>query len=252
MTYYTCLPEWEAMLSCIYEAWVSKKGHQNIKLLLEPIEQYTMFDEYIHVDSDFQKAYKVIDAVNLKISTYFYRELLYSSMAYEDDVLDNIYRCMILGFAYGPEALNMVQYKDIMRNQMIRTRVGKEVNRFQEFIRFHLVNDKVYVAHFEPKSRIAVALGAIFSDRMPSEYWMIIDDVHHEAVVHPKDGEFYLRKLTDEELGRLIETENQNDEYTDMWKDFFNSIAIEERKNEKCQRNLFPIWTRKHAVEFSS
>ena len=49
---------------------------------------------------------------------------------------------------------------------------------------------------------------------------------------------------------RLAETEEVNDEFTDLWKTFFDTIAIEERKNEKLQRNMFPLWTRKHVVEF--
>ena len=251
MTYYTCEATLEAMLSCIYDAWTSRKGHQNICLLLEPISQYAMFDEYIHVDADLNKVSKVMDAVNMKISPQFYSALVYTSMAYEEDTLDNIYRCMILGFAYGPQALNMVQYKDIMRNQSIRKRLGREVNHFQEFLRFHQVDGDVYVAHFEPKSRIVVALGPVFEDRMPSEHWVIIDDVHREAVIHPKDQHFYLQKLNDDEFERLLETEKINDEFTTLWKTFFDSVAIEERKNEKCQRNLYPIWTRKHAVELA-
>ena len=250
MTYYTCERTWEAMLSCIYTAWGGKKGHQNIRLLLEPIEQYTLFDEYIHVDEDWDKVNRVMDAVNLKISPRFFQELAFTSMAYEEDVLDNIYRCMILGFAYGAGVLQKVQYRDIMRHQLIRTRLGKEVNRFQEFLRFQRVGGDVYVAHFEPKSRIAAALGPIFEDRMPSENWMIIDDVNHEAVIHPKDEHFYLRHLTDMEFERLRETEQIHDEVEDLWRSFFQSIAIEERKNEKLQRNMYPLWTRKHAVEF--
>ena len=85
---------------------------------------------------------------------------------------------------------------------------------------------------------------------MPSEYWMIIDDNRKTACVHPKDGENYLRYLTDEEFQTLRKTEDYEDEYTDMWKTFFHAIAIDERKNYVCQRNLFPLWKRKHAVEF--
>ena len=250
MIYYTCMPDWESMLSCIFDAWSSGKGHQNIRLLLEPIEQMTFFDEYIHVDADPEKVNRVINAVRKKISPYFYRELAFTSLAYEEDALDNIYRCMILGFAYGPRVLEMVQYRDIMRNRQIRTRLGKEVNRFQEFMRFYKINNEIYVAHFEPKSRIAIALGPIFEDRMPSEHWMIIDDIHKEAIVHPKDEHFYMRTLSGEEFERLLETEKINDEYTDLWRTFFHTIAIQERKNERCQKNLYPLWSRKHAVEF--
>ena len=108
------------------------------------------------------------------------------------------------------------------------------------------------MAHFEPKSRVVGYLGPIFSDRMPSEFFVIVDDVHHEAVIHGKDEHYYIRKLSDEEFERILRTEEENDEYTDLWKAFFDSIAIKERANEKCQRNHFPLWARKHAVEFVS
>lgn len=250
MIVYSCEPTWEAMLTCIYIAWASKNGHKNIRLEIEPIEQYSLFDNYIHVDADFEKAESVINAINYKISPYVYRELAYTSMAYEDDVLDNIFHVLILGFSLGPNVLEMVAYKDIMRNREIRTRLGREQCRFKEAVRFHQINRDFYIAHIEPKSRLVPALGGYFSDRMPSENWMIVDDVHGEAVVHPKDSEYYIRRLNKEELDRLLETENENDAYTDLWKVFYDSIAIEERTNEKCRRNHFPIWTRKHAVEF--
>lgn len=250
MTVFTCAPSWDAMLTCIYTAWASHLGHNNIHLAVEPIEQQTLFDQYIHVDVDAHKAESVMDAVNRKISPHVYHELSYVSMAYEEDTLDTIYRVMILGFSLGRDVLQMVQYKDVMRFQEIRTRLGKEACRFKEVVRFHQVRNSLYVAHVEPKSRIAITLGAAFEDRMPSEHWMIVDDTHREAVIHPKDTPFYLRTLTDEEFSTLLETENENDEYTDLWKVFFDTIAIKERANARCQKTLLPLWTRTHMVEF--
>ena len=252
MIYYTCNPGWENMLTCIYDAWSGKKGHKNIKLLLEPIEQYTLFDEYIHIDGDSIKAGKLMDAIINKLSYYFNQELMYASMAYEEDTLNTIFHCLILGFAYGNKVLNMVQYQDVMRFRQIRTRVGREVNRFQEVIRFHKIDNNVYVAHFEPKSRIVVPQGYIFQDRMPSENWIIVDDVHKEAVIHPKDQNFYVQTLNSEEYARLLQTEETHDEFEYMWKKYFDKIAIEQRKNQRCQNNLFPKWSRKHAVEFNT
>lgn len=251
MTVFSCTPEWESMLTCIYEAWASKLGHKNIRLEIEPLGQQNMFDTYIHVNRDVKKAESVIDAVNRKISPIVYRELAYCAMAYEPDVLDNIYRIMILGFAYGPGVLNMVQYEAVMRNREIRTRLGREACRFKEAVRFHEIRKDMYVAHIEPKSRIAVTLGPAFEDRMPSENWMIVDDVHYEAVIHPKDTHFFMRELSDAEFSTLLETEKANDEFTDLWKVFFESVSIKERENLACQRNHSPLWARKHIVEFN-
>lgn len=89
-----------------------------------------------------------------------------------------------------------------------------------------------------------------FADRMPSENWMIIDDNRKKAVVHPVNNSMYIRHFTDEDMLLLQKTENMEDEYTDMWKTFFEAIAIKQRRNTECQRNLMPLWMRKHVTEF--
>lgn len=250
MYIFTCERTWEAMLTCIYDAWSSRLGQQNIRLEFEPVSQLTLFDTYTHVEADEGKAESVAEAVCRQISPYVYRELAYCSLAYEPDVLDNIYRVMLLGFAYGGNILDMVQFRDVARNREIRTRFGKESCHFKEIVRFHEVGKALYVAHLEPKSSVLLTIAPYFQDRMPSENWMIVDDVHHEAIVHKKDEEFYMQKLTEDELARLLKTEEMNDGYTDLWKVFFEAISIKERENYVCQRSHFSLWSRKHAVEF--
>ena len=251
MTVYTCERDWDAVLTAVYTAMKDPKGHKNIRLEYEPVGQYSLFDEYHHVDIDYDKANILFEAVNSKISTEFYSQMQFCSMAYEEDTADNIYRMMLLGFAFGPKAVEMFQYKEVLRHFQICKRLGNETHAFREFIRFHQVRESLYVAHFEPKSRIVISLGEDFEQRMPSENFMIVDDIHHEAVIHPANEHFYLRRLNDDEFTALLETEKLNDEFTDLWKVFFDSIAIEERKNYQCQRNLMPKWYRKHAVEFT-
>ena len=250
MTVFTCEHNWKAMLSCIYKAFESKLGHKNVRLCFEPIEQYTLFDEYIHVEPDSELAEKMMDLICFRISPEVYYTLAYCAAWHEKDVLNVIYRTVLLGFNFGPNVLEMVQYEDIMRLKEIRIALGSEVNHFIEFTRFHELPHGIYVAHIEPRSCVLQSLGHHFADRMPSEHWMIVDDTHKEAIVQPKDEEWYYRALNDDEFERLKHTEEYNDEFTDMWKVFFDTIAIKQRINPTCQRNLMPKWTRKHAVEF--
>ena len=126
----------------------------------------------------------------------------------------------------------------------LRRQVSNEAHHFREFARFQSLENQVYVSHLEPTNDVIMLVGNHFANRMPSEHWMIIDDNRKTACVHVKDGENYLRYLTDDEFSVLQKTESYEDEYTDMWKTFFHSISIEQRKNYVCQRNLFPIWKR--------
>lgn len=250
MTIFTCNNDWGSQLTCIYDAWASRLGHRNIRLETEPIGQISLFDTYIHVDYDPAKADSVMDAINCKISPWFYRQIAYPCGACEIDTLDTIYRMIVLGFKYGPGALDMYQYREVSRFKEISTHYSREACSFLEFVRFHQIGGSVYAAHIEPKSRVLLPVAEHFSDRMPSEHWMIIDDVHREAAVHPVNERFYLTQLNDDEFERLLQTETMNDSFTKLWQNYFNAIAIKERANRSCQMNHFPLWKRVHAVEF--
>ena len=239
------------MMTCIYDAWVYalRVGHDKVQLRTEPIVQATLFDEYVHVDADAEKTEKVLRSVRNKIGMQAYIDVYYACLM-EDDVLDDIYRFLRIGFQAGPRVIGMLAEPPVSRMLEIRRAVGNEIHHFREFARFQSLENQVYVSHLEPRNDVIMLVGNHFANRMPSEHWMIIDDNRKTACVHVKDGENYLRYLTDEEFETLRQTESYEDEYTDMWKTFFHAISIEQRRNYICQRNLFPLWKRKHAVEF--
>lgn len=253
MYIFTCEDNMEAKLSCIYSAWEQaiKVGHSNIRLMTEPVYMASLFDTYIHVDADGEKAEKVSRSINQKISSDVYISVYYALLSEEEDSLDAAYRFLINAFRSGDSAIFAINSRENMRVLELRRRVGNEIGSFVEFLRFNSVNNAVYISHVEPKADVIELVGNHFADRMPSENWMIIDDNRRYAVVHPKDGINYIKQLTDDEMEKLKSSENYNDSYTEMWRAFFDAIAIKERTNKKCQMNHIPLWKRKHVVEFN-
>ena len=252
MKVYTCKDRLTDIMTCIYDAWSEalQIGHNQIQLKKEPVFQQTLFDEYIHIDGDASRAEKVIRSIRRSISEEAYLNVYYATLCADEDSLQAIYNFLRVGFAVGSTVLGQYTNPHVMKLLEIRRRVSNEAHHFREFARFQSLDSKVYVCHLEPKNDVIMLVGNHFSDRMPSEHWMIIDDNRKTACVHVKNGENYLRYLTDEEFETLRQTESYEDEYTGMWKTFFHAISIEQRRNYICQRNLFPLWKRKHAVEF--
>lgn len=249
MTVFTCENDFTAMLTCIYVAGKCGLGRGNFRLCVEPVDQLDLFDSYVHVDADEHRAAEVERTVSTMISPAFYAEVMYCTGAYETDILDTVYSVIAYGFKYGPQVLNMYQIPEVARFLAISRRYGTEAHSFREFSRFNRIGDAL-VAHLEPKSHVLLPVAEYFADRCPSENWMIVDDVHREAVVHPADAAYYTWKLTDDEFARLAETEGFEDEYDSMWRTYFDRIAIEARVNYRCQMNHFPKWKRTHATEF--
>ncbi|MDD3360812.1 MAG: TIGR03915 family putative DNA repair protein [Hespellia sp.] len=249
-TIFTCDDSLEGILTCIYDAWASKLGQQNIRLLIEPVVEYELFCDYRHTDSDSHKANNVIDSIQKKISSYAYQMVYRCAMSASPDKADIIYRFLLLGFHYGRQITDMIQFPAVSAIFEINRAVGNEAHFFREFVRFLNMKGNVLAAHIEPKSDVLIFIAPHFADRMPSENWMIIDDNRKSAVIHPADQEYYLTSLSDDEFLRLSHLEDSDDPFIDLWKEFFETIAIKPRENYRCQRNLFPIRYRRHVTEF--
>ena len=251
MRIFVCKDRYENIMTCIYDAWEwsLKNGHENMKIMKEPIIQPSLFDEYVYIDEDKEKSLKVTNSIISKISKEAYACVYYATLL-KEDVLDDIYRFLRIGFKVGNNVTKMLTETSVIRMMEIRRQVYREMSFFREFIRFNSIGGNVYVAHIEPKNNIAYMTAEHFADRMPSENWIIVDDTRRLAVIHPKDEEIYISYLNEKEMQALKTTEQYNDKYTSLWQTFFDSIAIKQRENYRCQRNHFPIWMRKHVVEF--
>ena len=253
MKVFTCEDKLEDMLTCIYDAWRAAldMGHDNVRLMREPVAQLDMFAEYIHVEADMEKVQKVIRSIR-RISNRVYMNVYYTLMSYRGDALDAVYRYLIAAFREGRSIEHMLTLPEVIKVMELGRAVSNEAHMFRERARFVAIDRRVYVCHIEPKSNVVMFVANHFADRMMSEHWMILDDNRKLAVIHPRDEDIYTKYLTDEELDVLKKLEDIEDEYTKMWRTFFSSISIEQRRNYECQRNMFPLWSRTHAPEFKT
>ena len=48
------------MMTCIYRVWEAKKGSQNVRWEIEPVEQMDLLTEYVHVEVDPELEHKVV------------------------------------------------------------------------------------------------------------------------------------------------------------------------------------------------
>ena len=222
MTIYTCSPDLASILTCIYEAWNSRLGYRNVRLMTEPVGNLELFCDYCHVE--------------------------------RSDAPDIIYRFLLYGFSYGKDTLHMLQEPAVFHAFEVSRQVTNEAHSFREFIRFANISSgfPILVSHISPKANVLTLVAPHFSDRLPSENWMILDDNRQLAVVHPADRPFYLTRLSPDEIERLPLTESTSDPYEELWKGFFTAIAIKERSNPDCQRTHLPLHYRDHMPEFKN
>ncbi|MCI9080560.1 MAG: DNA metabolism protein [Lachnospiraceae bacterium] len=252
---YQCDSSPDGILSAVFEAGVSGYGHKYIKI--QPLSQdYTynieLFSEYINVETSARKAENVLKTIEDRISREAYFFVMSALLSEEEDRGNVIYQFVTYGFTIGADITKALQLECVSRIFEIKRGVHNEAHFYKEFLRFQEVKKAppVLMAKMEPKNKVLTLVAAHFEDRFNAEYFIIYDKSHREAVFHSAGGDSIIRILTQEEENRLEGMLDIDEKYADLWKVFFDSIAVEERRNYKLQRGNLALHYRKYMTEF--
>lgn len=262
MTIYMCSPDLEGILCGVYDAWASRKGHGNVRLELSGgYQEIELFSEYVEVESNHEKAAKVSSSICRKLSAEVYRRVSTAALSAEPGRADHIYRFLVQAFRYGPGILDMLQLPEVYEIFRICRSVTNESHQLIEFVRFSQGPGNVLISRIGPKNDVLMLIGPHFADRLPEENWLIYDENRQKAAIHPAGGRFLLMEHvffpeqgsmeTEEEIWRSCLIAGTDEaEYQELWKTFFEAVAIMERKNPSCQRTHLPLRFRPFMTEF--
>ena len=252
---YQCEDTEDGIFTAIYDAGKSKYGHEYIRIQAQTPglqENYELFSEYISVTTDTEKAEKVRRSVRDQISEKAFRYMMRAVRCDDTDKANVIYHFIVYGFALGANITDALQIPWVQRIFEMKRSYSNEAHYFKEFLRFQEIKREhpVLFAVFEPKNQVLPDVTVHFADRLNPEWFIIYDKAHREASFHDPETGWYIRKLEQQECRYLEELEQQEEDYADLWKAFFETIRIEERTNPKLQRSNLPLRYRKHMTEF--
>ena len=149
------------------------------------------------------------------------------------------------GFKIGSSVTDMLANDAVRTITKVAQTVSRESVYFMEFLRFSDYNGTL-VAVIEPKSFVLPMISDHFCDRFPCEQFLIYDKSHNFAFIHINEGN-HLIQLAHLELPEPWEKEEG---FRALWKQFYNTIAVEGRINHKLRMGNMPkrYWT--HMTEF--
>ena len=243
----------DGIFTAVYDGFVLKnkkyKESYNDNISLENVNGYQrqFFREYIIVKTDGEKAAKTVDSIVKKMGVSGYDIALGVACHFSEDAGEVLFGYLVRGFKQGRAVVDNLTDSYVMRAFELSRKMYHEAHLFREFVRFSDVNGRLY-SKIEPKCNILHTLGHHFADRFPAENWIIYDENHHVAAVNLRFSEWFLVDDTEVDFDKLDSM--SQDEYVDLWKLFVDTIAIEQRKNERCQNNHLPKWYRKNMTEW--
>lgn len=259
--------EWEVCLLCedslegiftaVYEAYRRRLTPQCTHVRTGGIGNYSLFTEYIEIETEGAKAEKVMHTLRERLGMEAYTAVCHAAASWQDSKADAVYHTIVRGLLKRrPGQIMGDLADDAVRTVFELSRaVNNEILHLRGFLRFEELEGGVLFARIGPKNDILVYLAPHFADRFPQENFMIYDENRERLVLHPAGGEWYMRSLL-QGGGEPAIRENEliysgaEAEYQELFRHFCHKIAIKERENKDLQRGMCPLRFQSYMPEF--
>ena len=207
----------------------------------------TLFDEIIELD--IQEDEKIINDIIKFLNPQIFSIIYYVFISNNENKDIIIYYFLVHSIKYKNKVFYQRNLKSVDRALKISKYVSNENHRLKGFLRFKEIKNNILYAEIAPENNIIVLLSRHFMKRLKNEYWIIKDTKRKTLSIYDKKN-FY---LVNEGNFKMINNELSDDEIKieDMWKSFYKTIGITERKNERCRMNFMPKKYWPYIIEMS-
>ncbi len=198
-------------------------------------EQLFPFFKEISIKTDEKKATRLINALDKRIFSGISSKIKLIFLSDREDKELLILEYIRFGLKNGKKTEKMIACEPVLSAEKTVKSVLNEAHRIKGFLRFS-EHSGILAAECEPNASVLPLVANHFSNRYHKERFIIYDKKHETVLI------------SDEGKISFFETENfsfptaspEEKAYRILWKEFYDTVCIEERKNEKCRITHLP------------
>lgn len=219
-------------LCCVFESVYS--GQLPIDIIPEE-DLPPVFADVRAVSTDLSKAERVRASIPLKISDRALELVttVFCSCLEKKEL--RILEFLLRGYREGGEMCS--DMGDALMSPLLKAErhLLHEAHLLKGFVRFSDVGGAL-VASITPKNYVLPFIAEHFVMRYAKEQFMIFDKTNKAALIH-QNGKTEIIRVDNVEFPEISEVETK---YQELWKRFYNTIAIEDRENPRCRMSHMP------------
>lgn len=250
----------EGLLTCIYHHYYTDQAAG-----IFPREEYqpSMLNGFLEVETEEEKAARVYEAIERKISDYALRMVYRAFLSDMPGKEYAILRYVVLGFRTGPSVGSLHARTEVHALEDLVRKVGNERERMLQFVRFEVMEAagaaedtpavQILYARIEPTCDVLAMIAHHFAERFSHDP-LIIHDIGRNKAVFAYERDWYVTDFDGTHLpdGTAILQSEDERSYQELWRTYFDHIAIKERINPRCQKNHMPVRYWKHLTEVNA
>lgn len=244
MYFYTYDGSFEGLLNVVFEAYERKAWPTAIEQ--EQLAQPSMFGENIRVVTDDQKANRVWQGLQRKLSAAALESLYYTYLWEQTGFERLIFDYARLVFDSPESVEGNFTAPFVLQVQQIYKQVHREKHRMEAFVRFQKTADGLYYASVSPDFNVLPLIVRHFEKRYADQRWAIYDATRRYGVYYDLKLTAFVQfehpGLSPKQQGILNASQYDESEtkYQMLWQVYFDNVNIPERKNPKLHLRHIP------------
>ena len=233
---------YEGLLSAIFESYrlqVEASG-----FVPEEAFHGDLFEAPLVVPTQPEHARRVTAGLIRKTSPQAATMLYHAFLSEHEDVEMLIYRFIRLAMASTLNIEENFLEPCVLKLAQLKKQIGREVHRMHAFVRFQKAADGLFVAVIDPDFNVLPLIGDHFEQRYAAQRWVIYDTRRHYGLHYDLQKTEYVTFSAESHLRLQRQAKDalsvEEDRYQALWKDYFGSVNIPERRNLKAHLQHVP------------
>ncbi|MCH9814158.1 MAG: TIGR03915 family putative DNA repair protein [Epsilonproteobacteria bacterium] len=232
----------EGFLSVVYYSYRYKV---NVTKIIKNPKDIDLLDEVVEIQTNSARAQKVYMRIVQKFQKRYVEKILQVFLCDTRDFEKALYAYIVLGFR-DQRVLENINHPTIYAIEKLVSEYFRHLHKMYGFIRFVELEDGLLYAKLEGKFNLLPYLGKHFVKRLDGYDFILHDTQRALAYVQNKE-EGSIHMISDFEEPTYAPSEAK---FQKLWKTFFRSVLVQERKNLKLQQSWVPLHYRKYMTEF--
>lgn len=223
----------EGFLCCVYESF----ARHELPFAIWPPERETVtFYPVKTIDTDPAVAARVFASFAKKLGKDCERLIMTCFLSGREDKELLMIRFLHLAYAEGPRVMALLGHPEVAPMYAMQRQVAREVEKWMGFVRFE-ESEGMLGAVIHPQNYVLPLLRAHFCGRYPEESFLIYDATHQAVLLYRN----HRATITDLAAPLALPSPSEKESYyQQLWKQFYDTLAIKERRNEALRRNHCP------------
>lgn len=230
----------EGLLTIVFNCYLLKEIPSKILPEYEYITN--ILDNVKAISTDYEKSNRIFHGISKNICEGALYNAYYAFLcSNHSHICENkeleIVKFLLDGFVIGPRIMTMLSSNHVFHVMQMRKNMLAEAHKLKGLVRLQEIGNNLFYASIHPENNVIENLGHFFIKRFPTQN-LILHDKNREIALLYNTKEYTIIDVSDNILNPTI-TENEK-QFQGLWKIFFKTIAIKERKNPRCQMQFMP------------